>query len=131
MVAVSMAAHSGPAGPARTVPGLRYARGAYVLIFVVFTIVFAEVPAGRTPIGLTLGLLGTIAVFYGARVLQPKRLGAWLLLGTALLVLTVAEFFELLSHWTDHLELAVAHVGYLLVYVPLAIGLFALGRPTS
>jgi diguanylate cyclase (GGDEF)-like protein len=131
MVAVSVGAHSGPAGPARTVPGLRYARSAYLVIFVLLTVVFAEVPAVRAPIGLTLGLIGTIAVFGGARMLQPQRLGGWRLMGTALLMLSVAEFLDLLGHRADHLELAIAHIGYLLVCVPLAIGLFALGRPTS
>jgi diguanylate cyclase (GGDEF)-like protein len=141
MVAVSVGAPGGSGDGARAgEPGqaaaqarsrLRFARRAYPAAFGLLVALYAFVPAMRAPVYVLFGLLSAAAVAYGTAVLRPQRWGAWLLLAVAVLLLGVGDFLAATHGAPNHRHPGASDAVYLATYVPLAIGLLGLGKPTS
>jgi diguanylate cyclase (GGDEF)-like protein/PAS domain S-box-containing protein len=114
---------------ARQVMGLRLVRRGYVVAVVVLVLVFSIVPAGRLPATVALSVLAASAIAYGCLVLHPPRMGAWLLVGLAVLLLGAAQALLHTSGGMVTSEPTVSTLLYLVAYLPLALGLLGLSRP--
>ncbi len=87
--------------------------------------------AGERFVGITSGLLGAAAICVGVIRMRPRRAGAWLLLATGVLVLSVTESalgFALTfnSRYPTFVEIA-----FVVAYLPLAVSILWIGHPPS
>ncbi len=136
MVAVSMGALNdsgamdGPGGEARTGALLRTTRRWYVLVFAALVLLYCFAPAARAVALGGLAVLSAGAIAHGTFVLRPQRWGAWLLVGLSVLLLGAGDTLTTLGGPVTQVQPGVTSTLYLITYVPLAIGLLGLGRPT-
>jgi diguanylate cyclase (GGDEF)-like protein len=111
---------------------LRVARLCFVGLAIVALIVYFGIPLAK-PVGAgLLGVASVGAIGAGVGIFRPQRWAGWMLLATAVALLTagavVSTAMAMMTPW------ATVHPGppdvlYVLVYLPMAVGLLVLGRP--
>jgi diguanylate cyclase (GGDEF)-like protein len=109
------------------------ARPLYPFVVGILIVGYFLVPPGRPGTVAALGLVSVGAIVLGVRSLRPSRWIAWLLIAVAVGLLSIGDsIFTLMALLTSgpvHYP-GLPDIFYLAAYLPLAVGLLMLGRPT-
>jgi diguanylate cyclase (GGDEF)-like protein/PAS domain S-box-containing protein len=105
----------------------------YMATVAVLLIGYQVIPPAHPELAAALGVLGTGAVAYGVAWRRPRRWGGWLLIGAAVVLLTVALVGTAVDPPEANLSdyPTVGDIAYLFAYPLLALGLVWLGRPRT
>jgi diguanylate cyclase (GGDEF)-like protein len=112
---------------------LLWLRRYYAALVIALAVYFAVLPGQRiVAVGL-IGGLSTLAVLYGVTARDSPRRPAWLVIGVAMVALTVAFVLQASTGGLDRTtnRPVLPAVLYLLFYLVLAVGLLWLGRPRT
>jgi diguanylate cyclase (GGDEF)-like protein len=111
---------------------LKLVRRAYALTAGVLILAPYVVPSVRPVAVGGIGVLSAAAITFGLARLRPQRWGAWLMIASAVLLLTVGDvvFIALQAHTPGQVPYpAASDAFYVAFYLPMTVGLLWLGRP--